>query len=85
MSSEPGSEQHAVGPQMVIWGTDVVVSHCKDKFKQFVQTYVEQDITDDEKFDGMDITEPLYLQRLEEVLYTQGSHRSLKRIIVFVL
>ena len=24
----------AGGPQLVIWGTDVVVGHCKDKFRR---------------------------------------------------
>ena len=67
MTSEAGGSEQNVGPQMVIWGTDVVVSHCKDKFKQFIQTFTVTDITDDEKFEGMDIDQPLYLQKLEEV------------------
>jgi DNA replication licensing factor MCM4 len=54
-------------PQLVIWGTDVVVSQCKEKFKHFVQTFVYVSIAEDERFDGMDINEPIYLQRLEEV------------------
>ena len=64
--SETSSEANA-GPQLVIWGTDVVVSHCKEKFKSFLERYVEEAIQSDEQFDGMDINEPLYLQRLEEV------------------
>uniref|UniRef100_X1Z8H6 DNA replication licensing factor MCM4 n=1 Tax=Capitella teleta TaxID=283909 RepID=X1Z8H6_CAPTE len=54
-------------PQLVIWGTDVVVSHCKDKFKHFVQTFTKVLVAEDERFEGMDITSPIYLQRLEEI------------------
>lgn len=58
----------APGPQMVIWGTNVVVQHCKEKFRRFVETFVEQDIEQDEAFDAMDIEKPIYMQRLEEVI-----------------
>jgi len=59
----------AVGgaPQLVIWGTDVDVNRCKDRFKRFLERYVDVNVEQDEKFDGMEINEPLYLQRLEEV------------------
>ncbi|XP_050720890.1 DNA replication licensing factor MCM4-like [Eriocheir sinensis] len=53
--------------QLVIWGTDVVVSECKDKFKAFVQTFVDPDAEDDERCEGMNANEPLYLQKLEEI------------------
>ncbi|KAK7115466.1 DNA replication licensing factor mcm4-A-like [Littorina saxatilis] len=65
-TSEPGSEISA-GPQLVIWGTDVVVNQCKEKFVRFVTRYVDESVEDDERFDGMDIREPYYLQRLEEI------------------
>ncbi|XP_066289998.1 DNA replication licensing factor mcm4-A-like [Branchiostoma lanceolatum] len=54
------------GPQLVIWGTDVVVSHCKDKFKRFLASYVVPSLDEDE-MEGMDIKQPLYMQKLEEV------------------
>lgn len=65
-TSEPGSDV-AAGPQLVIWGTDVVVSQCKEKFVRFVSRFIDQSVDDDERFDGMDIREPYYLQRLDEV------------------
>ena len=66
LPSELTSESNA-GPQLVIWGTDVVVSQCKDKFKRFIECFIDPSIEADEKFEGMDIDEPLYLQKLEEV------------------
>lgn len=62
-----GTSDSGAGPQLVIWGTDVVVSHCKDRFKQFLRTFVESDIESDERMDGIDLDQPLYLQKLEEV------------------
>ncbi|XP_077542953.1 disc proliferation abnormal isoform X2 [Haemaphysalis longicornis] len=55
------------GPQLVIWGTDVVVSHCKEKFKQFLRTFTETDLATDELMEGVDPVQPLYLQKLEEL------------------
>ncbi|KAB7499902.1 DNA replication licensing factor MCM4 [Armadillidium nasatum] len=55
------------GPQLVIWGTDVVVSECKERFKQFVLKFVDPDAEYDEKTNEMNEDEPLYLQKLEEV------------------
>lgn len=55
------------GPQLVIWGTDVVVSHCKEKFKQFLRTFTEADLATDELMEGVDPVQPLYLQKLEEL------------------
>jgi len=57
----------AAGPQLVIWGTDVVVSECKDRFKQFVLQFVEPETEDDERTEQMNTDEPLYLQKLEEI------------------
>jgi len=54
-------------PQLVIWGTDVDVNRCKERFKRFLERYIDPSVEQDEKFDGMDINEPVYLQRLEEV------------------
>lgn len=69
ITSEISSDPNA-GPQLVIWGTDVVVSHCKEKFKRFICKYVDTNVADDEQFEGMDISQPYYLQRLEEVMET---------------
>lgn len=66
ITSEISSDPNA-GPQLVIWGTDVVVSHCKEKFKRFICKYVDTNVADDEQFEGMDISQPYYLQRLEEI------------------
>ena len=66
VTSDITSDPNA-GPQLVIWGTDVVVSQCKDKFRRFISKYVDKNVEADEQFDGMDINEPYYLQRLEEV------------------
>ncbi|XP_076061551.1 disc proliferation abnormal [Oratosquilla oratoria] len=57
----------AQGPQLVIWGTDVVVGECKERFKQFVLTYVDPNTEGDERVEGMNVDEPLYLQKLEEI------------------
>lgn len=63
--SEASSEHQ--GPQLVIWGTDVSVQVCKDKFKRFVTTFTDENAADDERFDGYNPDEPLYMQRLEEI------------------
>ena len=68
MTSEITSDSGA-GPALVIWGTDVVVAHCKEKFRRFLETFVDKDVAEDERVSGMDIDQPLYLQRLEEVRY----------------
>ena len=70
-TSEISSDPNAA-PQLVIWGTDVVVGHCKDRFKHFIQRFIDPTVEMDEKFEGMDINEPLYLQRLEEVCNLYG-------------
>ncbi|CAH1778811.1 unnamed protein product [Owenia fusiformis] len=67
VTSDIISSESNAGPHLVIWGTDVVVNHCKEKFKQFVQRFIDHEVDQDEQFDGMDINEPLYLQRLEEI------------------
>ena len=66
VSSELGTDG-ASGPQLVIWGTDVVVSQCKEKFRRFLTRFIDRSVDEDEMFDGMDINEPYYLQKLAEV------------------
>ncbi|UYV66053.1 MCM4, partial [Cordylochernes scorpioides] len=63
-----GSAQDAPsGPELVIWGTNVVVSDCKTKFKDFLQTYVFSEPAPDERFTTLDVQQPYYMQKLEEV------------------
>lgn len=54
-------------PHLVIWGTDVDVNICKSKFKHFIERFIDPTVEQDERFEGMDVEQPLYLQRLEEV------------------
>ena len=58
------SDQPA-GQQMVIWGTNVVVTETKDKFQRFVERFTDPDADASE---GINPHEPLYLQKLEEVM-----------------
>ncbi|KAF0303812.1 DNA replication licensing factor MCM4 [Amphibalanus amphitrite] len=54
------------GPQLVIWGTDVVVSTCKEKFRRFLETFVDA-VEEDERVENMDESGPLYMQKLREI------------------
>ena len=65
MTSEIGSES-AAEPNVVIWGTDVEIKVCKAKFTNFINQFVDHDLKEDKFVDG--VNEPLYLQRLEEVI-----------------
>ena len=62
------SEGEQAAPQLVIWGTDVVVNRCKDKFKTFISTFVDPNAEEDEITNDMDLNQPLYLQKLDEVI-----------------
>ncbi|KAJ6641100.1 DNA replication licensing factor MCM4 [Pseudolycoriella hygida] len=62
-STDPAS----VGPQLVIWGTKVVVSQCKEKFKQFLMRYIDPSVQQDEITENMNVNEPLYMQKMEEI------------------
>ena len=51
----------------MIWGTDVVVSLCKAKFRKFINQYLP---TDGENIsENMNVTEPYYLQELQQVFH----------------
>lgn len=52
---------------MVVWGTNVVVSHCKTKFKQFLMRYIDPLAEQDEISENTDVNQPLYLQKMEEI------------------
>lgn len=58
---------HDTDAQLVIWGTDVVVNHCKAKFKRFILSFMDSDTDIDERYDGINVEEPFYLQKLKEV------------------
>ncbi|KAI1902000.1 hypothetical protein AGOR_G00040210 [Albula goreensis] len=60
-----GSEQPA-GQKLVIWGTDVNVGACKEKFQRFLQRFTDPNSREDENA-GLDLNEPLYMQKLEEI------------------
>lgn len=59
--------------RLVIWGTDVVVSTCKDKFRRFLSMFIDPETEEDERVEDMNEAEPLYLQKLEEVSSTSTS------------
>ncbi|GFS77680.1 DNA replication licensing factor mcm4-B [Nephila pilipes] len=56
-----------VGPQLVIWGTDVEVTKCQSKFKNFIQEYTDLNIESDELMENVDFERPFYMQKLEEI------------------
>ncbi|XP_011313071.1 DNA replication licensing factor MCM4 [Fopius arisanus] len=61
------SESESAGPQLVIWGTNVVVNRCKEQFKRFIERFIDRDPENDELTDDLNSEEPLYLQKLEEI------------------
>ncbi|KAF7995852.1 hypothetical protein HCN44_006959 [Aphidius gifuensis] len=61
------SESDAAGPQLVIWGTNVVINECKDQFKRFIQRFIDPEAENDELPGSLNLNEPLYLQRLNEI------------------
>lgn len=62
-----GVTDAASGINLVIWGTNVVVGQCKEKFKRFVHTFAEENVEMDEQVEGANINQPLYMQKLEEI------------------
>lgn len=64
----PSTEEDNNGDaQLVIWGTDVIVSHCKKKFKKFIISFMQCYTDIDERCEGINTEEPFYLQKLREV------------------
>lgn len=68
MVASSEAERASQGPTLVIWGTDVVVSRCKDKFKRFIINFVDTEADEDEQPEDRDSNEPIYIQKLEEVI-----------------
>ncbi|XP_023017917.2 disc proliferation abnormal [Leptinotarsa decemlineata] len=60
-------ESDSTAPHLVIWGTNVSVAECKVKFKQFILRFIDPNADEDERTDDMNLNEPLYLQKLEEI------------------
>ncbi|KOX68806.1 DNA replication licensing factor MCM4 [Melipona quadrifasciata] len=61
------SESDTAGPHLVVWGTNVVINQCKEQFKLFFQHFINPDAENDELPENMNLSEPLYLQKLEEI------------------
>lgn len=60
------TSEQSLGQKLVIWGTDVNVAACKQKFQRFLQRFIDPSAKDDDVV-GLDLNEPLYMQRLEEM------------------
>ncbi|XP_053105030.1 DNA replication licensing factor MCM4 [Hemicordylus capensis] len=60
------ASEQSLGQKLVIWGTDVNVASCKEKFQRFLQRFIDPMAKEDENI-GLDLNEPLYMQRLEEI------------------
>uniref|UniRef100_A0A6I8RX95 DNA replication licensing factor MCM4 n=1 Tax=Xenopus tropicalis TaxID=8364 RepID=A0A6I8RX95_XENTR len=70
-SDQPAAEElvtseQSLGQKLVIWGTDVNVATCKEKFQRFVQRFIDP-LAKEEENVGLDLNEPIYMQRLEEI------------------
>ncbi|XP_043921162.1 DNA replication licensing factor MCM4 [Protopterus annectens] len=60
------TSEQSLGQRLVIWGTDVNVATCKEKFQRFLHRFIDPSAKEEENI-GLDLNEPLYLQRLEEI------------------
>ncbi|KAM8967347.1 DNA replication licensing factor MCM4 isoform 2-T2 [Pelodytes ibericus] len=60
------TSEQSLGQKLVIWGTDVNVTVCKEKFQHFIQRFIDPNAKEEENI-GLDLNEPLYMQRLEEI------------------
>uniref|UniRef100_A0A8C4NG36 DNA replication licensing factor MCM4 n=1 Tax=Eptatretus burgeri TaxID=7764 RepID=A0A8C4NG36_EPTBU len=57
------------GNRLVIWGTDVSIAASKAVFKSFLVNFKDPDSMEPETA-GLNLNEPLYMQRLEEIALT---------------
>uniref|UniRef100_A0A8C6C3Q2 DNA replication licensing factor MCM4 n=1 Tax=Monodon monoceros TaxID=40151 RepID=A0A8C6C3Q2_MONMO len=60
------ASEQSLGQKLVIWGTDVNVATCKENFQRFLQRFIDPLAREEESI-GIDVTEPLYMQRLGEI------------------
>lgn len=65
------SESDATGPSLFVWGTDVAINEVKDKFKRFIERFIDPEAENDELPESMNTTEPLYLQKLEDIHFLE--------------
>lgn len=63
------ASEQSLGQKLVIWGTDVNVATCKEHFQRFLQCFTDP-LAKEEENVGIDITQPLYMQRLGEINIT---------------
>jgi DNA replication licensing factor MCM4 len=70
LETVPENQEAEPAPHLVIWGTNVSVAESKEKFKQFILRFIDPNAEEDERPDDMNVNEPLYLQKLDEVSYT---------------
>lgn len=63
------ASEQSLGQKLVIWGTDVNVATCKENFQRFLQCFTDP-LAKEEENVGIDITQPLYMQRLGEINIT---------------
>lgn len=68
-TTEGAPTSEAIEPKLVIWGTNVVVSETKEKFKKFIMEFRMDEL--DDMNDEFDPTQPIYTQKLEEVFLMQ--------------
>lgn len=73
----PASEASDSAPHLVIWGTDVSVQVCKQKFKKFLASFLDEALEDDERMEGFEADEPLYMQRLAEINVTEDPYMNI--------
>ena len=73
-SEQAASSQTSDGNQVVVWGTDVSISHCKSRFIEFLRStkFSAEELEADEiqtKPSGVDVDTPdsYYIQKLEEI------------------
>ncbi|XP_068014896.1 DNA replication licensing factor MCM4 [Melanerpes formicivorus] len=64
--TEDVTTEQSLGQKLVIWGTDVNVAACKEKFQRFLQRFIDPIGKEDEDV-GLNLNEPRYMQRLEEI------------------
>ncbi|PIO14704.1 hypothetical protein AB205_0024110, partial [Aquarana catesbeiana] len=71
LSDQPAAEELITSEQsmeqkLVIWGTDVNVITCREKFQRFIQRFIDPSAKEEDNV-GLDLNEPIYMQRLEEI------------------
>ncbi|XP_065675441.1 DNA replication licensing factor mcm4-A isoform X2 [Hydra vulgaris] len=69
-ANDPLSSDIQSEPKLVIWGTDVVVTDTKERFRQFVLTYIDDDFDVNNEYEQ---DKPLYIQKLEEISITENA------------